>query len=333
MHNAPLVNIPTHVIAGPLGSGKTSLIRHLLSQRPPSERWAVLINEFGQVGIDAALLETREDDVTIAEIPGGCLCCVNGVPFQVGLTRLLRRARPDRLLIEASGLGHPGPLIRQLAQAPWNTVLHVHPLTVVVDASALAAGTALPISQVEALDLAGLVVMNKSEALDAPARERACAYLGSTPHAWCQHGQLPWASLTTTEGTPSNPELAHSETHGFDQAAPEAAEPRRLWLSPEQWQRKVQTTDSGHSIGWLMSPAVCFDRAALERWLRTLVWQRAKGVLRTTEGWLGFNAVAGASVEWRQHSPRSDNRVELITELPPNPQALEAGLRETVDCG
>jgi G3E family GTPase len=51
-----LQNIPTHVIAGPLGAGKTSLIKHLMTQRPAGERWAVLINEFGQIGLDAALL-------------------------------------------------------------------------------------------------------------------------------------------------------------------------------------------------------------------------------------------------------------------------------------
>ena len=56
-----LQNIPTHVIAGPLGAGKTSLIRQLMAQRPEGERWAVLINEFGQIGLDAALL-TRDDD-------------------------------------------------------------------------------------------------------------------------------------------------------------------------------------------------------------------------------------------------------------------------------
>lgn len=61
-----LQNIPTHVIAGPLGAGKTSLIKHLLSQRPPDERWAVLINEFGQIGLDAALLTLDASHASLA---------------------------------------------------------------------------------------------------------------------------------------------------------------------------------------------------------------------------------------------------------------------------
>lgn len=114
-----LKQIPTHLVGGPLGAGKTSLIRQLLTQTPADERWAVLVNEFGQIGLDAALLGPDTDGVTMAEIPGGCLCCVNGLPFQVGLARLLRKARPDRLLIEPSGLGHPAELLRQLRQPPW----------------------------------------------------------------------------------------------------------------------------------------------------------------------------------------------------------------------
>ena len=102
-----LQNIPTHVMAGPLGAGKASLIKHLLAQRPANERWAVLINEFGQIGLDAALLTQDDDGIALGEVAGGCLCCVNGAPFQVGLGRLLRKAKPDRLFIEPSGLGHP----------------------------------------------------------------------------------------------------------------------------------------------------------------------------------------------------------------------------------
>ena len=139
-----LQQIPTHLIAGPLGAGKTTLIRELLAQKPQDERWAVLINEFGQIGLDAALLTTDADGVALGEVAGGCLCCVNGAPFQVGLGRLLRQARPDRLLIEPSGLGHPVELLHQLQQEPWRAVLAVQPSLVVLDAAALAAGRPLP---------------------------------------------------------------------------------------------------------------------------------------------------------------------------------------------
>src|SRR5690606_1562237 len=98
-HRPMLANIPTHLIGGPLGAGKTSLIRHLLAGKPAAERWAVLINEFGQIGLDQALLTAAASDgVSLSEIPGGCLCCVGGAPLRVDLTRLLRQARPDRLL-------------------------------------------------------------------------------------------------------------------------------------------------------------------------------------------------------------------------------------------
>lgn len=70
-----LQNIFTHVIAGPLGAGKTSLIQHLMTQKPADERWAVLVNEFGQIGLDAALMGAGSDAIAIAEVAGGCVCC------------------------------------------------------------------------------------------------------------------------------------------------------------------------------------------------------------------------------------------------------------------
>lgn len=95
----------TNLITGFLGSGKTTSILHLLAHKDPAEKWAVLVNEFGEVGIDGALL--ADSGALLKEIPGGCMCCVNGLPMQVGLNTLLRQGKPDRLLIEPTGLGHP----------------------------------------------------------------------------------------------------------------------------------------------------------------------------------------------------------------------------------
>ncbi len=81
---------------------------------------AVLVNEFGEVGIDARAAGRQRRPAQ--KIPGGCMCCVNGLPMQVGLNTLLRQGKPDRLLIEPTGLGHPKQILDILTAAvyePW----------------------------------------------------------------------------------------------------------------------------------------------------------------------------------------------------------------------
>ena len=109
-----------NLVTGSLGVGKTTTIAHLLASRPAHERWAVLVNEFGRVGIDGERLADAAGDgpgVAIREVAGGCMCCAVGVPTRVAVTEILRRVRPDRLLIEPSGLGHPAGLF-DLLQGP-----------------------------------------------------------------------------------------------------------------------------------------------------------------------------------------------------------------------
>ena len=105
--------IPTTLITGFLGVGKTTAILQLLANKPNNENWAVLVNEFGEIGIDSALLagNSNEQGVFIREVPGGCMCCASGVPMQVALNQLITKAKPDRLLIEPTGLGHPKEVV------------------------------------------------------------------------------------------------------------------------------------------------------------------------------------------------------------------------------
>ncbi len=95
MSRSRLSAVPVHVITGFLGAGKSSLIHHLLASKPAGERWAVVINEFGRVGIDQAMFEERAD-LVVEALPGGCLCCQQAVVLRASLVRLLRRQRPDR---------------------------------------------------------------------------------------------------------------------------------------------------------------------------------------------------------------------------------------------
>ena len=314
-----LQNIPTHVIAGPLGAGKTSLIQHLLAQRPANERWAVLINEFGQIGLDAALLTQDDDGIALGEVAGGCLCCVNGAPFQVGLGRLLRKAKPDRLFIEPSGLGHPAQLLKQLREAPWQNVLAVQPCVLVLDAQALAAGKPLPQAQQEALASAGLLVLNKDEALDAAQRR---AIEGQLPHCalyWTRRAQLPLERLP-----------------GLNAQAQEAVDnvelPQGLAQMPAIWSEPAlpiflsQNQEGGWSVGWRWHPSQQFDVSRLHHWLSSLDWRRAKLVIHSLEGWVSANAVDNSLLAWQASEWRRDSRIELIFSEPQDVAALQADL-------
>ena len=300
-----LKNIPTHVIAGPLGAGKTSLIRNLLAQRPAHERWAVLINEFGLIGLDAALLSTDDDGVALGEVAGGCLCCVNGVPFQVGLSRLLRQAKPDRLLIEPSGLGHPLVLLEQLREIPWAGVLAVQEPLLVLDAQALAAGVALPESQQATLGRAGLLLLNKAEGLDDTAKVRIQTQLPARPIYWTRQGALPLAELPGFS--------SQADSGGTLDNLPTAAAPLpQLWRSPNEPICQTQQQTEGWSIGWRWHPSQQFELLRVQQWLSSLAWRRAKLVLHSNAGWLSANALNGQALHWQNSEWRKDSRLELI---------------------
>ncbi|MFP6830834.1 Zinc-binding GTPase YeiR [Pseudomonas fluorescens] len=314
-----LQNIPTHVIAGPLGAGKTSLIRQLMAQRPAGERWAVLINEFGQIGLDAALLASDADGIALGEVAGGCLCCVNGAPFQIGLGRLLRKARPDRLFIEPSGLGHPAQLLKQLNEAPWLGVLAVQPCVLVLDAQSLQAGKALPVAQQEALASAGLLLLNKAENLDENKRQKIASQLPSVRLIWTQQAQLPLSEL---------PGLATQAVNGLDNLIV----PKGLGQMPAVWSDPTmpiclsQAQEGGWSVGWRWHPGQKFDKARIADWLNGLHWKRAKLVIHSADGWVSANALENAQLVWQASEWRKDSRIELIFSDAQDVEVLQRGL-------
>ncbi|MFJ5256375.1 CobW family GTP-binding protein [Pseudomonas sp. NPDC088414] len=316
-----LQNIPTHVIAGPLGAGKTSLIRQLMAQRPAGERWAVLINEFGQIGLDAALLTRDADGIALGEVAGGCLCCVNGAPFQIGLGRLLRKTRPDRLFIEPSGLGHPAQLLKQLGEAPWLGVLALQPCVLVLDAQALAAGKALPTAQQDALASAGLLLLNKAEGLDEAVRQTIVQRLPSVKLIWTQQAQLPLHAL---------PGAAAQAVAGVDNlVVPQGVGAiAAVWSDPALPICLSQAQEGGWSIGWRWHPEQKFDTQRLSLWLKALGWRRAKLVIHSEQGWVSANALDNAELEWQPSEWRRDSRIELIFADAQSIDDLQSGLTQ-----
>jgi len=314
-----LQNIPTHVIAGPLGAGKTSLIQHLMTQKPDHERWAVLVNEFGQIGLDAALMSTGSDAIAIAEVAGGCVCCVNGAPFQIGLSRLLRKARPDRLFIEPSGLGHPAQILKQLSEAPWTGVLALQPCVMVLDAQALAQGKKLPETQQAALKSVGLLVMNKSHSVQNEQREQIAYGLPKCPIVWVEHGRTPLNTLPTADMNDIHPvdnSLIYKEFIQIGSVFNDPSVPLQLaQLQPQGW-----------SAGWRWHTSRQFDLNRLQQWLKSLDWCRAKLVVSAPEGWFSSNSVDNSFEQWKPSEWRQDSRIELIFEHPQDMHALRLGL-------
>jgi cobalamin biosynthesis protein CobW len=144
--NAPL-RIPATIVTGFLGAGKTTLIRNLIT-KAKGRRIAVIVNEFGDMGFDGALIADCDDDCRpdhIVELTNGCICCTVADEFLPTMEALIARdPAPDHIVIETSGLALPQPLVRAFS---WPTVRHrvtVDGVVTVVDAEAVAAGRFAP---------------------------------------------------------------------------------------------------------------------------------------------------------------------------------------------
>jgi cobalamin biosynthesis protein CobW len=136
--------IPATVITGFLGAGKTTMIRHIL-QNAGGRKLALIINEFGDVGVDGEILKScgneacTEDD--IIELANGCICCTVADDFVPTMNKLLSRPeRPDHIIIETSGLALPQPLVRAFNWPEIKSQVTVDGVLTVVDARALSEG-------------------------------------------------------------------------------------------------------------------------------------------------------------------------------------------------
>ena len=202
--------VPVTIVTGFLGAGKTTLIRHLL-ENAGGRRIALIINEFGDVGVDGDLLKSCGapacGDDGIIELANGCLCCTVADDFLPAINRLTAGAyRPDHIVVETSGLALPKPLIKAFDWPDVRARLTVDGVIAVVDAAAVAAGRFAddpaavlaeraadlaidhdnPLEEVyeDQLLAADLVILNKTDLLDADAvRQVVTGIEASLPRA------------------------------------------------------------------------------------------------------------------------------------------------------
>ncbi|MDT2073162.1 MAG: cobalamin biosynthesis protein CobW, partial [Planktomarina sp.] len=188
-----VTKIPATIITGFLGAGKTTLIRHML-QNTQGRRIALIINEFGDLGVDGDILKgcgdetCREEDVV--ELSNGCICCTVADDFIPTMEKLLaRKDKPDHIVIETSGLALPQPLVRAFNWPGISTQVTVDGVVTVVDGKAVTEGRfahsveavdeqrkldenldhETPLSELfeDQVACADMIIVNKTDLLDA----------------------------------------------------------------------------------------------------------------------------------------------------------------------
>lgn len=252
---------PLTVITGPLGGGKTTLLRHLLEAT--RERLAILMNEFGELAIDSRVIEGRH--VRLAELDGGCVCCSLLGEFEAAVAEILDTARPERLVLETTGVAEPDALLYAVGEDLPR--VRLDGVVAVADADALERFPALGHTTRLQFEAADLILLNKIDLVAPAALDRLRARLAQLN---------PRSPVLPVGRCRVDPALL------FGIGAGRARPPARHVHQPEY-----------RSWSYVMDGAL--ERACFEALLDGLseAVYRAKGLLRLDDGEYLFNYVAG----------------------------------------
>ena len=295
-----IADVPTSIISGFLGVGKTTAIRNLLSQKPKNQRWAVLINEFGEVGVDASLIEagtSTQKEIFLREVPGGCMCCTNGLPMQMALNQLLTRARPHRLLIEPTGLGHLEEVIRTLSSGYNKKTIQLNAVITLVDARMLTHDRYLKNDTfVQQIEWADIIIGNKYDLYEADDKDRLLKFSG--------HRCDPEIEVIFAEHGKFDLDLLDKPSRLIETYPPQHAHHSEV----ERQLNNFDIPDSGYviasnngdgffSLGFRFDSRFLFEIRQLRLMVQGLDIERFKGVFRTNDGCKALNFTDGVLTE------------------------------------
>lgn len=160
--------IPITIITGFLGSGKTSLINTLIKQNK-SKKFGLIINEFGEVGIDGQLIEASSDEVF--EISNGCICCIVRKDLLDGVEKVISSQKLDYLIIETSGLADPGPVTQTFAVDNLGGKISLDAVICTVDAVNFSESRKEYEVLGDQISFSDMIVINKADLVDDKALE------------------------------------------------------------------------------------------------------------------------------------------------------------------
>ncbi|PKH09068.1 GTP-binding protein [Moritella sp. Urea-trap-13] len=332
--------IPTNIITGFLGVGKTTAIQQLLKQKPADETWGILVNEFGQIGIDGTLLSAFTDTLTdqaqriiVKEVPGGCLCCVAGLPMKMGLNMLISKAKPDRILIEPTGLGHLQQVIKDLSGEFYCDVLALNATICLVDPSHLNDAKYVENNHFQdQISLADVLVANKTEHLNKADKVRFMDFSHQLSPAkqsvlWTHHGDFSIDMLTLSldeqrRSQHLSAHLKHSHGHHHQQALVE------LVIDP-RFERNHGSGQGLFSYGWIFNQHQTFNLMALATQLEPLEVVRLKAAIKTEQGCFAINSING-ECDFMPISELETSKIEIISMIELPWQQLEEALCDSL---
>jgi G3E family GTPase len=301
------MGLPVHIVAGFLGAGKTTAIRHQLATRR-GEKVAVIVNDFGEAGFDEAVL-AGEGSFAIRNIPGGCVCCTAPEGFVDALGAVLAE-KPDRLLIEPTGLARPQDLVDTIRRSPHKEAVELRPLVVLVDPSRLSAKSD---EEAELISLqagiADVLVANRTDLAGPEALERFDTLAQSL---WPQ----PLSVHRTTRGRLPAEAFEWPEQEGA--RIPRSGGAASAGHEPTGHDHASTSAHTVRSFRW--SPDVVFSRERVSRaalraseGLAGAKLARWKGIFRTDQGVLRLD-VAGGHIHEERSPFRRDSRLDVILE-------------------
>ena len=342
--------VPVWVVTGPLGCGKTTILAHLMADKPPDKRWVVLLNEFTDAGIDAlTVAAAAQGAYDVRFVPGGCLCCAGEADFRRTLQELLAPEGnpPARILVEPSGIGHPAGIVEELLahQAAGRLVLEgvlglvdaaaLPPETPSSPTSALDERAELALASAEIADVLALAKADLATPAERAAFERYSASLFPSKRAagFVDHGRLSLDVLAalvgessivaeSSIGAESAPAVGSTRplAHGLERARlPTAVVVTPVGPPSMRGERRDVEHLGRAGARWRFPVEVAFSEARVMALLGALPGglpgigrpERVKAVLRVGEDEWVLAQRAGEAVTLAPTALRRDNRIEV----------------------
>jgi len=279
------------LLSGFLGAGKTTLLKRILSWETDLANTVVLVNEFGDIGIDGALLKNSGSDVI--ELTSGCICCTLRADLYQSLSKIWRQFHPRKIFIEASGVADPTTTAAVINEPDLARLMTLSKIITVLDADFWVAREAFGTLFYNQLEMAQLILLNKIDLLDDG---QAAQFLKEI------HNTLPGSQVIPTIHCGIDPQTLWAESQPKTAALKpiQFYQPQSASLKPRSGPNRIRpTVDASNYVSFAFETTQPVDQDSFDQFIAGLPWEvfRIKGPVQFADRVALLNFVGGQS-EW-----------------------------------